>query len=248
MKMGKIDFRKIYEQTKHKNTVKPDEELVRYMNFPKLISLLETKALFLSISDVFEDVDEGLFPSSHLNISIEGGQNDGEKPQLNQLILPEHVKNAKRSIFINSWNILKSESYALWKIYGEKFGVAIQTDFQRLEALAKFKGALIRKVNYIDDDSFFINASTNENPMSVLEFFKLKKKYYSYEEEVRIILFDDSPAPSNTIQIDNIENLISKIYVSPFAEKWFVELVTTVVRQRYGLNIDVIRSGIKINK
>lgn len=103
----------------------------------------------------------------------------------------------------------------------------------------------MRKVNYITDSFVHVPPDNNLDPIS--EFFTFKKKYYSYEKEIRIILFDE-PNKKQTIKIDKIEDLISKIYVSPFAEDWFGELIKEVVQKRYQLDIEVVKSGIKINK
>lgn len=244
----KLDLNKIYEKIKNEEKVDPKEKLVRYINFPKLISLIETKALFLSRADTFEDVNEGLFPDSFIKIGKKTNVGEKTLPAINYQTMQQDIESAKQNTFINSWNLLKSESYALWKIYGEKYGVAIQTTFQKLEELSRKKNAVVSKVVYLDDNSTYLHTDQNDISNPIINIFKLKKDYYSYEEEVRIILFDDSTKPSNTIQIGNVEEFISKIYVSPFAEEWFFELVTTVIQKRYRLNIEVVQSGIKVNK
>lgn len=61
--------------------------------------------------------------------------------------IEEEIELAKQKTYINSWNILEgeSESYALWKVYGENYGVAIQSTNQKLQNLIDGTGALCVK-------------------------------------------------------------------------------------------------------
>lgn len=246
-KLETKDLSIILENIQKKNAIEPDEKIIRYMNFAKLISLLETKRLFLARADKFEDLDEGLLPNGYISINKTEGDEIDTLPKINHETIYEDIKRAKQNTYINSWNILKSESYALWKIYGEKYGVAIQSDYEKIQALLKTKKADIRKVVYLDEDDIYLHASPDNIPISILDFFSLKKKHYSYEEEIRIILFDDGNDVENTIKIENIQDLVSKIYVSPFAEEWFVDLVRSIVQKRYKLPIEVVKSKINVN-
>lgn len=236
-----IDIKSFMKRIKKQNEIKAGEKIIRYMNFAKLISLLETKELFLTPADKFEDSYEGLFPNNYISFH----KNKGKKKELviNPQTIHDEIEFSKRKTYINSWNILENESYALWKIYGEGHGVAIQSNFKELENLVKDKNAVIRKVNYLNDEDTYFHVSPDNQPISIVDFFSIKKKYYNYEEELRVILLDE-PDKINTIPINDIENFITKVYVSPFAEDWFVDLVKKVVQDTYSLNIDVIRSEI----
>ncbi|GIN93302.1 hypothetical protein J22TS1_43530 [Siminovitchia terrae] len=243
-----VDFVELYNKIKQKSELNPYDKIIRYMNFAKLIGILETEELFLTRADKFEDLYEGIFPESY--ISISNADNFNKKPldknEVNNQSLKEEIELAKQKTFISCWNLIRNESYAMWKIYGESNGVAIQSTIKSLQNLLEGTNAVIRKVIYIDEDNHLVYAPPDNDPYSMINFFSIKKKYYKYEEEIRVILIDETDK-KNTIKINKIEDLISKIYVSPFAEDWFLQLVKKVVRQRYKLDIDVDSSEIRLN-
>ena len=143
-----------------------------------------------------------------------------------------HQTNSLRALtLLNCWTINKHESYALWKIYlgGSKSGVAIKTTVSRLErAIKKGKDSFdedifISKVNYTN----FIK----ESPESRFNVTITKNKFYEYESELRLFIFDYPRSEGGIktpydisigrrVKID-ISELIDEIYLSPFTGRWF---------------------------
>lgn len=235
--------KKVVEDELKVYDVSPTTKLMRYMDFAKFISLIENNALYFTRADKFEDPLEGVVPKSYVNKRF-----PYIFPKSFKTNYIDEINNLKHNTFISCWNEAENESYALWQIYAKNYGVAIQTTKQKLDNLLTGTNAKVYKVRYTDStEDNVIVPSVEESPsISLLKnFFVLKKTHYSYENEVRAILFDESGNDS-VIKIKNIPLFIDKIYVSPFSEKWFYKLVKKIVHEKYGLDIEVEQSGIKI--
>lgn len=67
------------------------------------------------------------------------------------------------------------------------------------------------------------------------------------ESHFRIIINDISkvgpPDWEKKVKVD-LNVLIQTIYISPEADRWFFELVRDIVRNRYGLRLDIRQSEI----
>jgi hypothetical protein len=228
---------------------KPESETVvmRYMEFPKFVSILESKSLFLTRADKFEDLLEGYVFEWYINRMIVGSKIFGEEWTENQKTnLIKKAADLKTRTFISCWNEAQNESYALWQIYAKKYGVAIKTSVKKLEGIISNLPADVYKIRYIDKNEHVIFPNINENPFSLDNLFVCKQKHYLYENEIRIILtsVDNKISP---IPINNLFSFIEEVFVSPFAEDWFLELVKTMVNKTYKLDIPVNKSQIKIN-
>jgi len=139
----------------------------------------------------------------------------------------------------NSWVMNPKEIYAMWKIYlrGSNEGVAIQTTVGRL------RGALS-----IGSENFTLAKVSYE----ILSWFdtwyktlpSYKSKPYSYECELRILIFDKFEEESipidvfpklplyehgNSYPVD-IHNLIDFIYISPFTSQWFHNVIKSTMQ------------------
>lgn len=237
MVQGKeIDFDEIHKKLLGENSLNSNDELIRYMNLPKLLSILELKSLHLTQAKKFEDKFEGMMPMNYTRFHT-----TSQSPS--QVYQEQDIEVFRNKIYISSWNIFDSESYAMWKIYGEKYGVAIQSTVQKLnEIIREMDDTYLRKVKYINDS--LVYAPVDDGP-DFIDYFTSKKKFYSYEKEVRIIQIAE-PNMKKTIKLGSVSDLISKIYISPFAEEWYGDLVKTIIQERYGENIEVIKSGIKL--
>ena len=154
-------------------------------------------------------------------------------------------KQHKEWVDVNCWHSNESESMAMWKIYGGSTNsLCIVTNAERLIKSVKHsaeKKLILSEIKYIDHakDDFKV-----DHPLSPLLH---KSKFYSFENEVRLIainpninVFDKRIESDNgTLVSVELDILISEIRVAHDAPNWFLDLVRSIVKGKYGLNIDV---------
>ncbi|WP_164174629.1 hypothetical protein [Ruminococcus flavefaciens] len=134
----------------------------------------------------------------------------------------------RKHTFISCWHCNEHESEAMWKLYSTnvKNAIAIQTTYQQLyEALDKDPQIEIGKVKYIDFSKSF---------SSINGAFWYKRKSFEHEREVRAIV-KSQQAHSGIEKAVDLEKLISAVYISPYAPKWFEDVVRDVM-EKYKLN------------
>lgn len=226
-----------------------DANLFRYMDFSKYISLLESKELYFCNSKYFEDKYEGVIPAGFYK-----GWTEESKKRYEEF---RKKFDEIYSVYVNCWNVNEQESYALWKIYtNPSTGVCVKTTVGSLKESLNNKDIRIYKVNYIN--SFNNIQADYEPPFYFSEHnsgWHINKrihevyKYgaYNYENEVRALFVDISKEPGINFPVD-LNKLIEGIYVSPFAPKWFFELVKDVTYKRYNFceNVLINRSEILV--
>lgn len=222
-----------------------DIKIWRYMDFAKFMFLLDSKSLFFSRSDLFEDPYEGA--TSHINVEF--------RPRIYkpQGVTPEMLKQeaeymewSRQWTFINCWHMNEYESEAMWKLYSKSNeSVAIQSTFNLLfEALSD--EVLLGIVNYIDYDNDFM--PENNYFWNYLH----KRKSYEHEKELRAIIrpfkINGESIPKGTPNTEygktvkvQISEFIQKIYISPRAQPWFADLVKNVI-SIYDLEVEVVHS------
>jgi hypothetical protein len=207
---------------------KPDDEnskIWRYLDFPKFLSLLHEKKLFFVQACKLPDRFEGRWIKTNTK-------------------LDEYFKEYKKFTCISSWQRSDGESALMWEVYPKTdYGIAIQSTFNRLRQsfVNEEKDIYCGEVNYND-------SVLNSIPKNTLEPFLRKRIYFKEEQEIRAIYqeIDRGREKKSTIDLVNygtyiivdLDKLIEKIYISPKAEKWFHNLVQSVVN-RYGLNKEV---------
>ncbi len=111
----------------HPQIVTPPDETVlwRYMDFAKFVQLIDTKSLWLSRQDQFED-------------PLEGTLTDGELQQLKEFeesistpFLDRYQSVSSfliKPVFVSCWRSGPHESMAMWDLYGKGSGiVAVKT-------------------------------------------------------------------------------------------------------------------------
>ena len=237
--------------------VSPTAKLWRYMDLAKFISLIGKKKLYFASLESFEDIFEGAkgiierkgiwneFYTEFLEWAIrtppEGNMRDltDEYVEKNAAMILSNLERAgvseRKYIFVSCWHCNQYESEAMWKLYSAnvKNALAIQTTGQQLyEALGKDPSVEIGKVRYIDYTKQFapINGS-----------YWYKRKSFEYEQEVRAVTRVRKAACCGVEKDVDIEKLITGIYISPYAPKWFGEVVHDIV-EKYGLNKPIFYS------
>ncbi|MCT4544664.1 MAG: DUF2971 domain-containing protein [Vallitalea sp.] len=244
----------------HIDSYSDNQKIWRYIDFTKLISLIESSKLFLARADsMVDDPFEGSYPL----LNIIKRKKDGLPDKL--LYELEQVNTKfKEYVYFNCWHANDYESAAMWNLYlKSNEGVAIQTKLKHLKNSLKNHNEHmihIRDIKYID----YSKDEFNDN--DVLEAFIHKRKSFEHEKEIRIMraLLNYSKSedilndPNKIIikgglSIDvDLEMLIQKIYIAPDAPKWFYNLVVDVLKRYDSIyNIDlssrVKKSNLKID-
>ena len=235
----------------------PDDKLWRYMDLSKFISLVSSKTLFFASADSFDDPFEGAkgidsrkgkWDEFYLEFFREAiktvpeidpstlTETDIEKDAQRLLReMSESGKLAKQHTYISCWHHNEQESEAMWRLYSKDVtnAVAIQTTANNLYlSLDREPTIDIGKVKYIDFEKRF---------SSVNGAFWYKRKSFEHEREVRAILQSyEAPCAGHAIPVD-INVLINGVYISPYAPKWFADVVQSVV-DKYAVRKPVYQS------
>ena len=243
----------------HPAFVQPNDEEIkvwRYMDFTKLIFLIDSQRLFFTRADKFNDPFEGSYPKINVQARTqlpEAVTKDMTAENIQNLIdtlkkTGEIDKYWPKCIAINCWHMSNYESAAMWSLYLKSDeGVAIQSTYSKLKkSLTDDEIIYLGVVKYLDYESEFLDSG------NILSPFVHKRKSYEHEKKVRALCVK-WPIGGNSgdlvqgtidygleIKID-LEVLIEKIYVAPNAPVWFSELVRSVV-SRYGYGFEVVHS------
>ncbi|MCG7337163.1 DUF2971 domain-containing protein [Sporosarcina sp. ACRSM] len=251
------------------SNIKGNAKLWRYMDFAKLVSLINNHSLYLCRSDMFKDIFEGkiigfkvddmresleriasneyIFEDETIKFEGKDKQDLLEKAEEFTEQIYSDSEYQRKNTFINCWHLNEYESAAMWDLYLKSDeGVAIQTTFDRLKNSINGceQEIYIGKVNYIDftrESNFFGN---------VFEPFFSKRISFAHEQEVRLLYaghHDAKPLKDEDIYGVNIKvdlsELVESIYVSPDASQWFVEIVEAVIK-KFNINANIIHSDL----
>lgn len=124
----------------------------------------------------------------------------------------------------------------MWKLYVSNLneGIAIKSTYSKLyRSLKKDPAISIGQVNYIDFNGSFTGVN---------ESFWYKRKSFEHEKEVRAIIRDRKANNEFGLSIPvDLNILIEKVYVSPTSQKWFRELIESVMK-KYEINKKIMTS------
>lgn len=239
----------------HPVFAQPDDEKVKvwkYMDFTKLVSLIDSRRLYFTRVDKFDDPFEGSWP--RINVLARHEIPDEVPPESREVFakamenMGQINKQWPKHCAINCWHMNEYESAAMWKLYLKSDeGIALQSSYNKLrDCIIDDEKVYLGTVKYLDYEAEAID------PGNLLSAFVHKRKSSEHEREVRALVikwptgdkgFDftqETIADGLKIKID-IERLVERIYVAPSAPNWFAELVSAVV-QRYGYGFEVIHS------
>lgn len=226
-----------------------DIKIWRYMDFTKLVSLLEEEGLFFSRADFFDDPFEGSIP--HTNVKTRPNLFHGLPPERVALTIEStsrFIEWQRRWIMINCWHMNEHESAAMWRLYARtNEAVCVQSTYDRLRKSLP-KEVLIGEVQYIDYKSETLPEG------NVLYPYVYKRKSFEHERELRAVItkwpltdegfdFNAEPAEGGVLEKVDLSQLIEAVYVAPSSPSWFYKLVKKIL-VRYGLNKPVIQSSL----
>jgi hypothetical protein len=133
----------------------------------------------------------------------------------------EKYERNREDFFINCWHMNDSESYLMWKVYGDR-GCAVQSTFERIQiSFDRFEGEILGGVvEYID-------FSREEIPVgNVFHAVVRKDLPYRDEREFRLMLWQtglsnqkiDAGPAGIEVKVE-LNKLIDAIWISPQLKK-----------------------------
>lgn len=225
----------------------PAAKIWRYQDLPKLVSLLDRRALFFPQAAYLGDPFEGSL--SRANIGMRPQVYGDRASMISERVTP-YFRNMTKHTYISCWHLNDCESAALWSIYGKVAeSVAVQSTFERL--VRSIGGddhdVFIGQVNYVDYDTTWIPEGNALSP------FLHKRRSFEYEKELRAVIqsaplnaegqlnvFGPGISPGIEVPV-NLDGLVEAIYVSPQAPPWVANVVRSIV-SKYGINSEVVQS------
>lgn len=217
----------VIEHPSFKDPSNPALELWHYIDFTKLLFLLETSSLYFCRADELRKYDpfEGSFPKA-------------EYKALNSISDKKIIINAHKialtNTFVSCWHLNGTESMAMWHVYsGLGKGVAIKT------TIGNFKEAF----NETDKDIYagevqYINYKTSRYITSyiaphyrknVFITYIHKRDIFKYEQEYRAIY---SGTKQKEVMVTvNLSALIREIIVAPYTSDWLFDFLTKTCKR-----------------
>ncbi len=159
--------------------------------------------------------------------------------------------NVMNSIVVNCWHQNDDESEAMWRLYSDtNKGVAIQTTLEALtNSITDTKKDRIyfTEIKYIDFNDTTLKPSDcvvnrNIGPL-------LKRTAFSHEKEARLFfvpekdyLNPETSKPAHELVDIDLDTLIEKVYISPYASEPFPSSVECILKM-FGLpDSKIVRS------
>jgi hypothetical protein len=148
-----------------------EEAIWRYMNLAKFISILDTKSLYFTRLDRFDDRHEGALSAPAFERAVAESLaimkahepfpvTEDDARERAALVEATGTKRKQESILANCWHRNAVESAAMWTKYGSE-GVAIRSTIGALyECTRHYRnpGVMIQFVNYVDHDTHDFDA------------------------------------------------------------------------------------------
>ena len=159
------------------------------MDFTKFVSMLENESLFFCRTDLLGDPFEGSNSKANANFQPEVAYKDtpgfiGPAKQM-RADLSHHLKWQRQWTFVNCWHAGEYESAAMWKLYtNSSEAVCIQSTYETLERLLRYKVRRVDAVSYVDYDTDWMPEG------DILMPLLHKRKSFEHEREVRAIIYD----------------------------------------------------------
>lgn len=228
------------ERLKHPSFPQPintNVKLWRYMNLSKFISLLDTKALYLSRLDRLSDLYEGSTTVATINeirSFLKNIMSDAEPEVIERAVkfLDNSFRDNRSKHYISCWHMNCDESEAMWRLYGgsNREGIVIQSTYSKLiESIEQQDEVYIGVVNYIDHQNYSFKTANSFLPVMH------KGTFYAHENEVRLVKYFNPSSEKLDSQPEKLlipwdaAQYIDKIFVNPYADDYYFEAVKSVL-------------------
>jgi hypothetical protein len=224
--------------------------LWRYMDFTKLVWILESSSLFFSRADLFRDPFEGSYAKANLDMRPEVYKDMDQDQRIRMF---EHIgrfaKWSREWTYMSCWHANELESAAMWDLYarhGEAV-VAIETTYDKLVAVLP-ENVYVGLIRYIDYQTEWMPESNLFYP------YVHKRKSFEHEREVRGLI-QELPHKDGKIDVDkrndktglaigvSLGSFVKTIHLSPISPLWLADLVSRVV-EKYEVHCEVRKSDL----
>lgn len=221
----------------------PDIRIWRYMDLPKLVSMIATGSLWLGRADLLDDPHEGargaFNAAKRQDIYGEYAAITGKLERSGPLV--------RRCVYVNCWHMAEIESVAMWRAYTTAgHGVAVHSTFRKLvTGVTDSRQFMAGVVKYVDPSTHWVGENHMITP------FVHKRRSFAYEREVRLLYpaFDSdwqNPAadlPAGLPFELDVARVIDGVRVSPDQPAWFADTVASVM-DKFGLGVEVTQSDL----
>jgi hypothetical protein len=214
------------------------EKIWRYMDLAKFISLLSSESLYFACPHELDDPYEGSYPKSHVQAfsSMIATRDElvARRPGVNVQALNSAIDTARESFKrafegvklkfgVTCWHNNEVESEAMWKLYSASGqGIAIESNrYQLRESILEKESLKVGDVRYMD----FENDPIEKGHENYGLF--LKRKSFEHERELRATILLKKEGKGALVKCD-LDALITQVHVSPFAPKYFKDVVEKV--------------------
>ena len=219
----------------------------RYMNLPKFIRLLQSRALYLARADTLGDPFEGSLTeinrlANEDMITRILADSDGRHTRGDLRNMLRHGNITIRNFtYVSCWYSGETENAIMWRAYGaDSCGVVVQSTYDKLRdnlpgpERQGTDSTYIGCIKYLDyHGNDWIDPGGN-----AFSPYIHKRREFEGEREVRIIS-QVIPARGMGIMIPiDPDKIIDDIRAYPGAPMWIREMLTGLVRG-YGLQLDV---------
>jgi hypothetical protein len=244
----------------------PDHYTVlwRYMDLPKFVSLLSTKALWLTQLESLTDHYEGGLPASLVKKWIDQWRQDGiDLEMIHDAHFPSYLERKTR--YANCWTMATNESEPMWRLYGgDRRGVAVRAFYSTL-SMQLPPTCELGVVEYVDYSTLPEDKITISNlPFMKRAEFGLEQEVRAVERHYAFVKDEDRPQrkgpPGSTLtqaDFDAMYNqptgikvpvdtsvLIEEVVVNPYADQLFFDIVRDIVTA-FGLSKPVRWSSLR---
>lgn len=249
----KFRSNKEYVDTPHGNF-----SVWRYMAHWKFESLVRDASLYFPNAARLSDQYEVTVPESSLNIKRKALMSQGLRGRdLEEEMAVFHweMDPKKELVLANCWSLTPYESYALWKIYlgGEKNGVAVRSTVSSLRRALERGGDPYPEEFFIGKVKYKTHLRPDE--LARLSVITTKKPFYDFEKELRVFICNyplseggyEPPYEidvGRTVNVDLAE-LVQSIYISPFADSDYPDMVMQVIDGTALGEVDIRESEIR---
>ena len=211
----------------HSSFPQPEDASVkvwRYLDLPRFIWLLSTGALAFARVDSLEDPFEGSIPPA---IYEQWKSHSAE-------LVATASRGLRKQAFVSCWHANNAESEAMWRLYcGSHEGIALQTTYEKLDASLP-QGIFLGQITYLDYEC------DTQPPTDTLALLMRKRQAFAHEHEIRALIWPPAAQPGllpenldEHVRVINVpwpgRQFLERIYVSPYAEEWYRDVVVSVM-------------------
>ena len=207
----------------------------RYISLEKLVAIVSTQTLVFTRVDLLGDDFEG---------SVTRGTYDAVNrvPELADLFRP-YLIELRRNAYASCWHLNDAESEAMWRLYcGGRTGVALQTTYAKLDHSLPADGTYLGQVTYLDYESPEPGVASLKGLTTLMH----KRKAFEHEREVRAVIWRHRHLHGSGVAIDKlpagagpeillvpwqIDSAIEHVFVNPYAEAWYRDVVGAVLEK-----------------